>query len=52
MVYYIVSSIGIACLLSAINIRTMDEVVFDIMTLCETPSVLMNLLRSLCGSGG
>ena len=26
----------------------MDGVVFDIMTLCETPSVLMNLLRSQC----
>ena len=25
-----------------------DGVVFDIMTLCETLSVLMNLLRSLC----
>ena len=38
----------IACLLSVINIRTTDGVVFDIMTLCETPSVLMNLLRSWC----
>jgi len=34
--------------LSVINIRTTDGVVFDIMTLCETPSVLMNLLRSRC----
>ena len=42
------SFIGIACLLSVINIRTTDGVVFDIMTLCETPSVLMNLLRSRC----
>ena len=42
------SSIGIACLLSAINIRTTDGVVFDIMTFGETPSVLMNLLRSRC----
>ena len=40
------SFIGIACLLSVINIRTTDGVVFDIMTLCDTPSVLMNLLRS------
>ena len=40
------SSIGTACLLSVINIRTTDGVVFDIMTLCETPSVLTNLLRS------
>ena len=34
--------------LSVINIRTTDGVVFDIMTLCETPSVLMNLLRLRC----
>ena len=26
----------------------MDGVVFNIMTFCETPSVLMNLLRSRC----
>ena len=31
-----------------INIRTTDGVVFDIMTFGETPSVLMNLLRSRC----
>ena len=42
------SFIGIARLLSAINIGTTDGVVFDIMTLYETPSVLMNLLRSRC----
>ena len=41
------SLIGVACfLLSAITIRTSDGVMFDIMTLGETPSVLMNLLRS------
>ena len=34
--------------LSVINIRTTDGVVFDIMTLYETSSVLMNLLRSQC----
>ena len=34
--------------LAVINIRTIDGVVFDILTLCETPSVLMNLLRSRC----
>ena len=42
----LVSFIGIVCLLSVINIRTTDGVVFDIMTLYETSSVLMNLLRS------
>ena len=47
------SSIGIACLLSAINIRTTDGVVFDIMTLSETPSVLMKYAKvAVCGSGG
>ena len=47
------SSIGIAYLLSAINIRTTDGVVFDIMTLCETPSVLMKYAKvTVCGSGG
>ena len=47
------SSIGIACLLSAINIRTTDGVVFAIMTLCETLSVLMNSAKvAVCGNGG
>jgi len=36
-----VSLIGVACLLSVITIRTSDGVMFDIMTLGETPSVLM-----------
>ena len=45
-------SIRIACLLSAINIRTTDGVVFDIMTLGETPSVLMKSAKvAVCGSG-
>ena len=53
MIASLVSSIGIACLLSAINIRTMDGVVFDIMTLGETPSVLINSAKvAVCGSGG
>ena len=39
--------------LSVINIRTTDGVVFDIMTLCETPSVLMKMDKvAVCGSGG
>ena len=42
------SFIGIVCLLSVINIRTTDGVVIDIMTFGETPSVLMNVLRSRC----
>ena len=47
------SSIGIACLLSTINIRTTDGFVFDIMTLGETPSVLMKSDKvAVCGSGG
>ena len=47
------SSIGVACLLSEITIRTMDGVVFDIMTLGETPSVLMKFDKvAVCGSGG
>ena len=47
------SSIGVACLLSAITIRTTDGVVFDIMTLGETPSVLINSAKvAECGSGG
>ena len=47
------SSIGIAYLLSAMNIRTSDGVVFDIMTLGETPSELMNSAKvAVCGSGG
>ena len=47
------SSIGIACLLSVITIRTSDGVMFDIMTLDETPSVLMNSAKvTVCGSGG
>ena len=47
------SSIGVACLLSEITIRTMDGVVFDIMTLGEIPSVLMNSAKvAVCGSGG
>ena len=47
------SSIGVACLLSAITIRTTDGVVFDIMTLGETPSELMNFAKvAVCGSGG
>ena len=46
-------ALGIACLLSAINIRTTDGVVFDIMTLGETPFVLMNYVKVVvCGSGG
>ena len=39
------SSIGIACLLFAINIRTTDGVVFDITTLGETLSVLINYAK-------
>ena len=47
------SSIGIACLFSAITLRTTDGVVFDIMTLGETSSVLMNSAKvAVCGSGG
>ena len=47
------SSIGVVCLLSAINIRTSDGVVFDMMTLGETPSELMNSAKvPVCGSGG
>ena len=47
------SSIGVACLLSAITIRTTDGVVFDIMTLGETLSELMNSAKvAVCGSGG
>ena len=48
------SLIGVACfLLSAITIRTSDGVMFDIMTLGETPSVLMNSDKvAVCGSGG
>ena len=48
------SLIGVACLLSAITIRTLDGVMFDIMTLGEiTPSVLMNSTKvAVCGSGG
>ena len=47
------SSIGIACLLYAINIRTTDGVVFDIMTLGETPSELMNSAKvAFYGNGG
>ena len=39
--------------LSVINIRTTDGVVFDIMTLGETPSVLINSAKvTVCGSGG
>ena len=44
---------GITCLLSALNIRTTDRVMFDIMTLGETPSVLINAAKvAVCGSGG
>ena len=47
------SLIGVACLLSAITIRTSDGVMFDIMTLGETPSVLMKSAKvAVCGSGG
>ena len=47
------SSIGVACLLSAINIRTTDGVMFNIMTLGETPSVLMKYAKvAVCSSGG
>ena len=48
------SLIGVACfLLSAITIRTSDGVMFDIMTLGETPSVLMNPAKvAVCGSSG
>ena len=47
------SLIGVACLLSAINIRTTDGIVFDIMILGETPSVLMKSAKvAVCGSGG
>ena len=47
------SLIGVACLLSAITIRTSDGVMFDIMTLGETPFVLMNSAKvAVCGSGG
>ena len=48
------SSIGVACfLLSTITIRTSDGVMFDIMTLGETPFVLMNSAKvAVCGSGG
>ena len=45
--------IGVDCLLFAITIRTSDGVMFDIMTLGETPSVLMNSAKvAVCGSGG
>ena len=47
------SLIGIVCLHSAITIRTSDGVVFDIKTLGETPSKLMNFAKiAVCGSGG
>ena len=47
------SSIGVVCLLSAINIRMSDGVVFDIMTLGETSSELMNSAKvAVCGSSG
>ena len=47
------SPIGIACLHYAINIRMTDGVVFDIMTLGETLSELMNSAKvAVCGSGG
>ena len=48
------SLIGVACfLLPAITIRTSDGVMFDIITLGETPSVLMNSAKvAVCGSGG
>ena len=47
------SLIVVACLLSAITIRTSDGVMFDIMTLGETPSVLIISAKVVvCGSGG
>ena len=47
------SLIGIVCLHSAITIRTLGRVVFDIITLGETPSELMNFAKvAVCGSGG
>ena len=47
------SLIGIVCLHYAITIRTSVGVVFDIMTLGETPSELMNSAKvAVCGSGG
>ena len=47
------SLLGVACLFSAITIRMSDEIMFDIMTLGETPSVLINSAKvAVCGSGG